>query len=54
MKEGILSKAESAYAKEKWAITTVHMNGSIRIQCKTKTERLNIWRVKQFTDEVVL
>jgi hypothetical protein len=36
--EGILRKAESAYGKELWTITTVHMNGTIRIQCGTKTE----------------
>ena len=36
--EGILCKAESAYGKEPWTITTVHTNGTIRIQCRTKTE----------------
>jgi hypothetical protein len=36
--EGILYKAESAYGKEPWTITTVHTNGTIRIQCGTKTE----------------
>jgi hypothetical protein len=30
--KGILRKAESAYGKESWTITTVHMNGTIRIQ----------------------
>ncbi len=40
--EGILCKAESAYGKEPWTITTVHMDGTIRIQCGTKTERLSI------------
>jgi hypothetical protein len=29
--EGILCKAESAYGKEPWTITTVHTNGTIRI-----------------------
>jgi hypothetical protein len=53
-KEGILCKAESKYGKEPWAITTVHMNGITRVQCGTKTKRLNIQRVKPFTDEVVL
>ncbi len=28
---GILHKAESAYGKEPWTITTVHTNGTIRI-----------------------
>jgi hypothetical protein len=40
--EGILCKAESAYGKEPWTITTVHMNGTIRIQHGTKTEQLSI------------
>jgi hypothetical protein len=30
--EGILCKAESAYGKEPCTITTVHTNGTIRIQ----------------------
>jgi hypothetical protein len=36
--EGILRKAESAYGKEPWTITTVHANGTIRIQRRTKME----------------
>jgi hypothetical protein len=36
--EGILRKAESSYGKEPWTITTVHTNGTIRIQCGTRTE----------------
>jgi hypothetical protein len=40
--EGILCKAESVYGKEPWTITTVHTNGTIRIQRRTKTERLSI------------
>jgi hypothetical protein len=36
--EGILRKAESAYGKEPWAITTVYTNGTIRIQRGTKTK----------------
>ncbi len=32
--EGILSKAESPYSKKPWTITTIHTNGTIRIQCK--------------------
>jgi hypothetical protein len=49
--EGILHKAVSAYGKEPWTITTVHTNGTIRIQCGTRTERLSIWRVQPFTDD---
>jgi hypothetical protein len=40
IKEGILCKAESNYGKEPWTITTVHMNGTIRIQLGTRMERL--------------
>jgi hypothetical protein len=36
--EGILHKAEPAYDKEPWTITTVHTNGTIRIQRRTKME----------------
>ncbi len=35
--KGILRKAESAYGKEPWTITTAHTNGTIRIH-GTKTE----------------
>ncbi len=49
--EGILRKAESPYSKEPWTITTVHTNGTIRIQCGTQSERLNIRRVTTFVDE---
>jgi hypothetical protein len=50
--KGILCKAESAYGKEPWTITTVCTNGTIRIQCRTKTERLSIQRVEPFTDDI--
>ena len=36
--KGILRKAESAYGKEPWTITTVHTNGTIRIQHGTRME----------------
>jgi hypothetical protein len=51
--EGILCKAESTYSKEPWTITTVHTNGTIRIQRGTKTERLSIRRVQPFTDDIL-
>ncbi len=51
--EGILCKAESAYSKKPWTITTVHTNGTIRIQCRTKAERLSIRRVQPFTDDIL-
>jgi len=53
IKEGILRKAESNYGKEPWNITTDHTNGTIRIQCGTRTERLSIQRVMQFIDNVL-
>jgi hypothetical protein len=49
--EGIICKAESPYSKKPWTILTNHTNGTIRIQCGTKLERLNIWRVTPFTEE---
>jgi hypothetical protein len=51
--EGNLRKAESANGKEPWTITTVHMNGTIRIQCRTKMEPLIIRRVEPFTDDIL-
>jgi hypothetical protein len=51
--EGILRKAESAYSKEPWTITTVHKNGTIKIQRGTKMERLSIRRVQPFTDDIL-
>ena len=39
-KDGILRKAESIWRKEPWTITTVLTNGTIRIQCGTKLERI--------------
>ncbi len=51
--EGILRKAESAYRKEPWTITTAHTNGTIRIQCGTKMERHSIQRVEPFTDDIL-
>jgi hypothetical protein len=51
--EGILRKAESAYSKEPWTITTVHTNGTIRIQHRTKIERLSIRTVQPFTDDIL-
>jgi hypothetical protein len=49
--EGIRRKAESPYCKDPWTITTIHMNGTIRIQRGTQSERLNIRRVTPFIDE---
>ena len=53
-KDGILCKAESIWKKEPWTITTVHTNGTIRIQCGTKLERINIRRVTPFDEELLI
>jgi hypothetical protein len=45
-KDGILRKAESRYHNDPWTITQVHTNGTIRIQHGSKSERINIRRVK--------
>ncbi len=50
--KGILRKA-AAYGNEPWTITTVHMNGTIRIQCGTKTEQHGIRRVEPFTGDIL-
>ena len=36
VKDGILRKGESKYESDPWTITSVHANGTIRIQCGTK------------------
>jgi hypothetical protein len=37
-KNGILHKAESIWKIEPWTIMTLHTNGTIKIQCRTKLE----------------
>ncbi len=49
--EGILHKAECPYSKKPWTIMTAHTNGTIRIQCGTQSERLNIQRLTPFVEE---
>jgi hypothetical protein len=51
--KGILRNAESAYDKEPLTITTVHMNGTIRIQHGTRMEQLSIRRVQPFTVDIL-
>ncbi len=41
-KDGILCKKERMYDSEPWTITSVHTNGTIRVECGRKLERLNI------------
>jgi len=47
-KDGILCKSESRYDSEPWTITSVHTNGTIRIERRTKSERINIRRVTPY------
>ncbi len=53
-KDGIHCKTESIWKKEPWTITTVHTNGTIRIQCGTKLERIIIRRVTPFSEELLI
>jgi hypothetical protein len=53
-KDGILRKAESIWKKEPWTIMTVHTNGTIRIQCGTKLEQINIQRVTPLSEELLI
>jgi hypothetical protein len=46
----ILLKAESRYLKEPWTITSVHMYGTIKVQCRNKSEKMNIRRAKLFEE----
>ena len=57
-KDGILRKTESRYESDSWTITSVHTNGTIRVQRGTKSERLNIrsntiFRIK-YTSQLIL
>jgi hypothetical protein len=47
-KDGILHKTESQYESDPWTITSVHTNGTIRVQHGIKSERLNIRRVTPY------
>jgi hypothetical protein len=51
-KEGILCNAESRWHKEPRLITSVHTNGTITVQCRSKIEGMNIWRVKPFKEDL--
>ena len=47
-KDGILRKTESRYDSEPWTITSVHTNGTIRVERGSKSERINIRRVTPY------
>ena len=53
-KDGTLRKAESRWIKEPWTITTIHTNGTIRIQCGTKNGKINFQRVTPFSEELLI
>ncbi len=53
IKDGIIRKAESNYDEEPWTITTVHTNGTISIQRRTRIKRLSIRRVMPFTNNAL-
>jgi hypothetical protein len=48
--DSILHKSESRYECDPWTSTSVHTNGTIRVQHGTKSERLNIRRVTPYFD----
>jgi hypothetical protein len=50
--EGILRNAESTWHKRPRLITTVHLNGTITVQCGNKINRINIRRVKPFEEDL--
>jgi hypothetical protein len=51
-KEGILRNAESRLHKKPWLITSVHTYGTIAVQSGNKINRMNIWRVKPFEEDL--
>jgi hypothetical protein len=51
-KEGILRKSEPIWHRKPWLITSVHMNGTITVQCGNKLEWMNIRRVKWFIESL--
>jgi hypothetical protein len=51
-KGGILRNAEPRWHKKPWLITTVHTNGTIMVQRRKKVGRMNIRRVKRFTEDL--
>ena len=47
-KDGILHKTESKYDGDPWTITSVHTNGTIRVQRGITSDYLNIRRVTPY------
>jgi hypothetical protein len=51
----MLTAKQSLYEKKlPWTITTVDTNGTIKIQSRTKLERINIQRVTPFSEELLI
>ncbi len=42
------TKQKSQYDSEPWTVTSVHTNGTIRVECGSKLERLNIKKLHLF------
>ncbi|MFM8588489.1 MAG: RNase H-like domain-containing protein [Bacteroidota bacterium] len=51
-KDGIFRKTESHYDSEPWTITSVHTNGTIRVERGSKSERINIRRVTPYFEDI--
>ena len=45
-----LRKNKSRYLREPWLTTSIKTNETIRVQCRNKSEMINIQRVKPFDD----
>jgi hypothetical protein len=51
-KTGFLRKSESLWHKKPRLITTIHTNGTITVQSRSRLEQMNIWRVKPFIEDL--
>jgi hypothetical protein len=51
-KEGILGNAESRRHKKPWLITSVHTTRTITVQHGNEIDKMNIWRVKPFEEDL--
>ena len=47
-KDGILRKSESRYECDPWTITSIRMNGTIRVQHGTESEQLKLEELHLF------
>ncbi len=53
LKDGIPQSRVHMEKNEPWTIPTAHTNGTIRIQCRTKLERIIIPRVTPFIEQLI-